>query len=1406
MSRIFLSHSSLDSREALALKRWLVEQEPPLATDIFLDIDPDVGLRPGERWKDRLQQASAKCEAVVCLLSSNWEASHECRTEYRVAENLNKQILCARLEPSAGDDLTSEWQRCDLFGESGMTSIDIDGGPPVMFATGGLYRLRDAIRGTGISAHSFVWPPPDDVGRAPYRGWEPFEQVDAAVFFGRDAPIVHGLDELRGMRLAETKALFVVLGPSGTGKSSFLRAGLMPRLAREDRRFALLGVVRPGRNALTGDAGLAAAIWHARDKLGMSAPSLGEIKSACTDDIDRLRELLIEVQKAAADRLPDPVHGDEQPIPPTLILPVDQAEELFSADAGAQGAQLMSVIRRLTVRTDLHPLNLIVVATIRTDRYEVMQTHPELVGVESRVFDDLKPMPPTQFKEVITGPAARASEGGRRLAISPDLVETLLVDAAEGADTLPMLSLTLARLYADYGSTGELTVQQYDAMGGMRRVVETEINEVLATDPDQRSRQLDCLRAAFIPWLATVNPDNDQPMRRLARYDDLPEESRPLIEALVAKRLLLKDQREGQVVVEVALESLLRQWDELAGWLREQRHELQVADDVERADTAWKSNNKDSAWLLAGSRLADAEKVVGAPTFTQRMNPVREYIDASRQSENDRLAAEEERRHAELRNAQEQQAVAEAHATDMRNRSRILRAVLALTAVVAVVAVVGLVYAMSARGQAQDRFRQATSVRLASDADGILNGSRPGSDARAIYELLAANALSPNTFDQNMYSVGVKTFNTLKLIDPSMGVFGAIFSPDGRRFVAGGDNGTLRLYDSQTGLQLGQDLVGHTKWIDGATFSPDGHKIASVSDDLTVRLWNADTGKPIGQPMMGHQDQVWAVSFSPDGHMLASGSVDRTARLWNADTGQPIGQPLRHPDRVISVEFSPDGRRIVTGDADGMLRLWDVTTGQQSGPPLKGHTNEVIDVAFSPDGRRIASASSDGDVRLWDAQTGLPIGAPMAAHGSRVLSVAFSPDGHMLASGSGDGAVRLWDTDTRQLLGEPMLGQKGGVWTLSFSPDGTRLISGSQDGTIRLWDVGIRRPLIGHIGGVTSVAVSPDRHRIASAGDDGTVRVWDAHNGRPVGKPIVDSDEPLSSVAFTPDGQRLAVAGADGMVRMWNADTGMAVGAPFNPGQGQLTSLAFSPDGRRLAIGGGDTSVGVSSDHDGTVRLWDVETFRPVGEPRKHGERVNSVAFSPDGNRIVSGGNEGDNTGSVRLWDANTGQLIAATTIGEAQRIVWAVAFSPDGRRVAAAGVDGFIQVLDADRLQRVGQPLKGHEDRVVSVAYSPDGRTIASASRDETIRLWDVESGEQIGDALTAHTDNVDSVVFSPDGQRIVSGSTDGTVRVWPAVAGSKELCDKLTENMSHKQWSEWVSPDIDYINVCPELPIRAD
>ena len=666
---------------------------PHDASEIFLDIDRDSGIPAGVRWREALQTASSRCEAVICLLSANWSGSKECRLEYDSAMELHKQMFCARLEPSAGDELTAQWQRCDLFGHGPTTSIDGGGGAPVVFASDGLYRLLKGIRGAGISADSFRWPPRDDPDRAPYRGWEPLAEVDAAVFFGRDAEIVLGLDALRGMRTAGIKNLFVVLGPSGAGKSSFLRAGLLPRLRRDDRRFVVLDIVRPERAALTGNSGLAQSIYTSRLGLGLPQPALDEITTACTTDAGRVRELLAECQRAAQARLLDRDAGTP---PPTLVLPVDQAEELFTADAGPQATQFLQLIS--TLARGATGLGLIVAATIRTDRYEAMQTAPELVGLQTVTFNDLKPMPANHFKDVITGPAARATLAGHRLSLDPDLVAQLLADCTEGADTLPILSLTLARLIAQHGSSGRLTLQHYREMGGMKNIVQTEIDDILSDDPDQRRNQLDWLRAAFIPWLATINPDNDQPMRRFARYCDLPEPSRPLIDALVAKRLMVKDTRGDDTVVEVALESLLRQWDALDGWLRDQRHNLKAADDLERTAAGWRANHDNAAWLLEGSRLADAATLVNSPGFRQRLEPTHDYLNASYHRENQRRAADEQHRQAELeaaqeraRNAQDRQATAEAHTATLRKRSKVLRRVLAATAIVAVIAVAGAV-------------------------------------------------------------------------------------------------------------------------------------------------------------------------------------------------------------------------------------------------------------------------------------------------------------------------------------------------------------------------------------------------------------------------------------------------------------------------------------------------------------------------------------------------------------------------------------------------------------------------------------------------------------------------------------------------------------------------------------------
>ena len=268
------------------------------------------------------------------------------------------------------------------------------------------------------------------------------------------------------------------------------------------------------------------------------------------------------------------------------------------------------------------------------------------------VFDELKPMPPAGYTEVITGPARRATAAGRRLTIEPALVERLLAETAEGADALPLLALTLERLYRDFGDDGDLTVAEYESMGGMAQVVQTEVDKLLAADPEQRQAQLDILHDAFIPWLATINPDNDQPMRRLARWDDLPAASHPLIQAMVEKRLLVKDTRDGQTVVEVALESLLRQWRELAAWLRDEAQDLKDADTLERAAADWQASGRNESWLLEGTRLAEAETLAAKPGFRDRLDPTRDFLHASRTRENDRIEAEKQRQQAELQAAQ----------------------------------------------------------------------------------------------------------------------------------------------------------------------------------------------------------------------------------------------------------------------------------------------------------------------------------------------------------------------------------------------------------------------------------------------------------------------------------------------------------------------------------------------------------------------------------------------------------------------------------------------------------------------------------------------------------------------------------------------------------------------------------
>jgi WD40 repeat protein/serine/threonine protein kinase len=599
-------------------------------------------------------------------------------------------------------------------------------------------------------------------------------------------------------------------------------------------------------------------------------------------------------------------------------------------------------------------------------------------------------------------------------------------------------------------------------------------------------------------------------------------------------------------------------------------------------------------------------------------------------------------------------------------------------------------------------------------------------------------------------------------------VYAAAFSPDGGRLAAAHGDGTIGLFDVETGEHR-QPLSGHTKVVFSVAFHPDGRHLASASADGTVKVWDVTTGATIhthpGQARGGGGASFvgsGGVAFSPDGRRLAA-VRDNGFTVWDVEGGREISSPSPKEGEVSFVAFSPDGRFLASGNGKGLLRVWDARTGQLV-HEIPAHNAVITAVAFRPHSRWVATAGYDRTVKVWDVTTGQVL-RTLPGQSRTVFGLAFTPDGRRLAACGEDTTVKLLDADTHQEL-LTLHGHTFFCPGVAFSPDGRRLASAGLDGTVRIWDAspltggeGAESLTLRHDGEVWSVAFSPDGRHVASGGHDGTVRLWDGTGGTP--RHTFPELGKVFQVVFSPDGKCLAAsaAGADrAVVKVWDLTTRQEVLAN-PPGGLRPYCVAFSPDSRHLLAGASDD----------VIKVWGARTGRELPQLGRDVHGTMCLAFSPDGRRLATASLDW----KVRVWEwdpTRPGNVREPEFIREVRVLGFGnrVAFYPDSQHLVTGGEGQSVKVWDISTGQ-APRTLHGHTGEVQCVAVSPDGRWLASAGQDSTLRLWDAKTGEPFR-KLRGHTGVVSSLAFSPDSRRLVSGSRDHTAKVWDLTCLNKK------------------------------------
>jgi WD40 repeat protein/transcriptional regulator with XRE-family HTH domain len=1148
-------------------------------------------------------------------------------------------------------------------------------------------------------------------GYAPYKGLLFFDEADADLFFGRENLITHLTNRVVDLASDASTRLLAVVGASGSGKSSLVRAGLL--------------------------VAIKLAGWGVR----VFTPGADPLKAL---------EMQLDVNQATAES-------------ERVLMLVDQFEEVFTLCRDE--SERVRFIEKLLELATLTPSPLsprergwgegiTVVIALRADFYSHCAQYPSLRNAVAAQQEYIGQMTAQELRRAIEEPAKR---GGWDF--EPRLVDVLLQDiGVHGVSepepgALPLLShALLATWERRRGRT--FTLDGYHAIGGVRGAI-AETAESVFTD-QLNGQQQGLAREVFLRL--TELGEGTEDTRRRAALNELVRQSteatqlRIVLNTLAEARLITLNEDSA----EVAHEALIREWQRLHEWLTNDRDGLRLHRHLTDSAHEWETRGQDASELYRGARLAQAREWADANEGSLNESE-RAFLTASIEQEHSNSLEREVQRQRELEAAQKLAESERRAASRLRQRAFYLAGAFVLALVLA-----GIAWVFN--GQANTQQQIAFTRELSASA---ISNLSTDPERSILLSLEAVNISLKNDQPvlieaQDALHRSIQTSRvraTLRGHEAGGSVWALDISPDGKHMATIGEDRTVRIWDLTTNevvstLQVDTDFGpgGH-----GVAFSPDGKQLLTVSGEANATLLDVSTGNAILK-LEGHSAHLATVAISSDGKMFATGSDDGTAKLWDATTGKELFTLGDEETFALYITFSPDGKILYTGSEAFPITAWDTATGEKlftSSEP--GGGTDVTAIAASPDGMRVATGDFDTTVKIWDAATGELL-LKLFGHSSYVSGLAFSPDGKMLATASEDGSARLWDAETGKAL-LTLSGHASGVLSAAFSADGARLYTSSRDGTGKIWNLSTSAGsealnLVGHTGRVATVAYRPDGKQLATFGWDGTVRIWDAITGAELHMITLEGDYGTGNgyagnVTYSPDGKRLAYNDLN-TTRIIDTANDVEIMA-LDPFKGGAVDVIFSSDGSQLV------DVGA----DGTIRIHDSRSGKTLVEFQLPAESdgPQEIALSPDGKCLaVAAGN------GAYLYDAITGkQILKYSGHGDGVRSS-GIAFSPDGKWIASSGNDSTIKVWDAETGVDIFT-LSGHTGPTFGVAFNSDGHSLITSSVDRTVKVWLLPSqGESVPEPLTLYGNSgaVYRVALSPDGTRIVSVGRDPTVHIY--------------------------------------------